>query len=471
MAQLLENSQFALASAMNFDNSWASGAGLEPATAEEQKRFIELYSATAVRKEQYAEMKKTLIGMTHGLDMECCENSKLLRRRVELLAAASALAGKKSVPTAAASAGMERNAKLRSLLRFTRSRLEVSGPGVAAQTARGADVAQKAADEAAAEAAGPEAGALAAREQGLHMGRGLQERAVPPRSRDGPGVDAELKWDLNQGTLQATQVPAPWQPAAACWQAPRAPVQLDPGARRGQQWWQGVACFKDLPDDIFAAGLEQAKAPAAGRCNTLLRPGLLAPARAEMVPAAGPPLVAQPLAERGSESRRSLRSLAPGVTTLTIRNVPARYTMDELIAEWGPGCSYDFVHLPLVPAEQRSKGYAFVNFTSPEAALAFQARWHGQRLAQRTRTRTLDVVAAPVQGYWANLQLIRRSLANDSQSDANLPATFRGGVRLDTRAELEQLPPSEARAGSTRGPGEAHLRRRPQTQAAGGPRS
>eukprot|EP00418_Pyrodinium_bahamense_P012640 CAMPEP_0179110982 /NCGR_PEP_ID=MMETSP0796-20121207/51819_1 /TAXON_ID=73915 /ORGANISM="Pyrodinium bahamense, Strain pbaha01" /LENGTH=582 /DNA_ID=CAMNT_0020809127 /DNA_START=30 /DNA_END=1776 /DNA_ORIENTATION=- len=111
----------------------------------------------------------------------------------------------------------------------------------------------------------------------------------------------------------------------------------------------------------------QQDAPPQPEC-ALLPPGPVAPRQVAMArPTA--PSAGERLDERMGSWQRRLRSLGAGTTTLTIRNVPGRYTQDRLIEEWGPEYSYDFLYLPHSLRDQRSKGYAFVNFTTHEAAL------------------------------------------------------------------------------------------------------
>jgi len=95
----------------------------------------------------------------------------------------------------------------------------------------------------------------------------------------------------------------------------------------------------------------------------------------------------------------------PSVTTLVVRNVPARYTKEGLLQELSPGGTFDFFYLPFNPRQKRAAGYCFVNFTSHEAAVTFCNRWHNKWLSDSKHAgRKLSIGAAEVQGLEANLQ-------------------------------------------------------------------
>lgn len=126
------------------------------------------------------------------------------------------------------------------------------------------------------------------------------------------------------------------------------------------------------------------------------------------------------LADRGQE-----------VTTLTVRNIPARYSQAQLIKEWPPGGSYNFLQLPCCPVSNRSLGFAFINFLSAEAARIFYATWHGQRLASHGTNRRLSVSIATVQGFEANLKHVMQSLGGKLIDADRLPAIFQDGREVD----------------------------------------
>jgi len=130
------------------------------------------------------------------------------------------------------------------------------------------------------------------------------------------------------------------------------------------------------------------------------------------------------------------------VTSLVVRNVPARYSQEDLLKEWPPDGSYDFVHLPYFAKHRRSAGYAFINFTSNTAAREFQYNWQGCRLARHGRcAKRLDICVAKVQGLFENLMYTQKALAQAKErnmlEDFELPIVFSGTTRLDARQVLE----------------------------------
>lgn len=118
------------------------------------------------------------------------------------------------------------------------------------------------------------------------------------------------------------------------------------------------------------------------------------------------------------------------VRTLMVRNIPVRYTQDMLLKEWPSQGSYDFLYLPICIDRKRNASFAFVNFTSAEAALAFQARWQKQRLEQYSSRKSLDISPADVQGRDENLLQIVRNKTFRIRNLHFQPAIFIGSERI-----------------------------------------
>jgi len=115
----------------------------------------------------------------------------------------------------------------------------------------------------------------------------------------------------------------------------------------------------------------------------------------------------------------------PGVTTLVVRNVPARYTKKELLQEWSPNRAFDFFYLPFNHRKKRAAGYCFVNFTSHEEAVTFHNQWHSKCLSASKRTgKKLCIGAAEVQGLEANLQHLMCCGIGRTKNTKYLPSVF-----------------------------------------------
>jgi len=134
------------------------------------------------------------------------------------------------------------------------------------------------------------------------------------------------------------------------------------------------------------------------------------------------------------------RVLEPGTTTLMIRNVPARYDQPQLLQEWPPNGAYDFLYLPCTK-KGYSRGYAFLNFVTPEHAVQFQQQWHGGHLSNHGTTKHLDVSAARAQGVAANLEDILSGADWNTwiQHASVVPLIFNGTQMVDVESVVLRL--------------------------------
>lgn len=136
------------------------------------------------------------------------------------------------------------------------------------------------------------------------------------------------------------------------------------------------------------------------------------------------------------QRRRALRPIPPGAVSLMVRNIPWAYSQEELLEEWIPDGSFNYLHLPFNRALARPIGYAYINFTSNEALMAFQDQWHGRFLARHHWRKPLDIAAARAQGFDANMVLLEGNV--DSLEEAGfLPMVFDGLRRVDARDALQ----------------------------------
>lgn len=104
-------------------------------------------------------------------------------------------------------------------------------------------------------------------------------------------------------------------------------------------------------------------------------------------------------------------------TTMMIRNLPNRYTQQELIEELeilGFADSFDFFYAPIDFGTMGNVGYAFVNFSSPAWATKCQQDLEGyafRKHQQKSRRKVATVSAAHLQGLQANLRHYERAAA------------------------------------------------------------
>jgi len=138
------------------------------------------------------------------------------------------------------------------------------------------------------------------------------------------------------------------------------------------------------------------------------------------------------------EEKATRKVFEPWMTTIVVRNIPARYTQERLLEVWEPDGSYDFFYLPYCVKQKRGSGYVFLNFCSHQAARYFWQRVQGTRLPGCEHLKNLDVAVADIQGlennlrYWGSHKLSRIS------NSSFLPMVFNGTRRVDFK---EQVPP------------------------------
>jgi len=124
------------------------------------------------------------------------------------------------------------------------------------------------------------------------------------------------------------------------------------------------------------------------------------------------------------------------VTTLMLRHVPRKCTQRLFVRELdaaGFAGLYDFVYVPVSTWTLKNKGFAFVNFDSPETGRHFYRTFHNGKLRQFRSMTPLFVQPAVLQGFEANAE---KHLLASSSSHLNVPLFLR------------PLPPHLVRGGS-----------------------
>lgn len=161
-----------------------------------------------------------------------------------------------------------------------------------------------------------------------------------------------------------------------------------------------------------------------------------------------PPSLEPSLEDESSDAHPGYqRSFAsPPMTTLMVRNVPVMYTQELLLFEWPNSGTYDFMYLPHSCALQRNLSYAFINFTSEAAALAFKARWQKKRLAHFTSRKPLNISFADVQGLEANLMQLKKKRVRRIKVHQCQPVIFVDGERVGLAEALVYVEANAAAA-------------------------
>jgi hypothetical protein len=104
-------------------------------------------------------------------------------------------------------------------------------------------------------------------------------------------------------------------------------------------------------------------------------------------------------------------------TTVMIRNIPCRYTQDELLAEvMMLDLPFNFLYLPPSRHSGGNLGYAFVNFVEPSHAAIFIQLFAGHQWAYQPRSKKVaDPCFAILQGFEHNMQFYAKMKVSKSK--------------------------------------------------------
>lgn len=136
------------------------------------------------------------------------------------------------------------------------------------------------------------------------------------------------------------------------------------------------------------------------------------------------------------------------VTTLMIRNLPRVLSQEGLLRELdqgGLGGQYDFVYVPSLFDAGESKGYAFVNFTTPEAAETCLRVWHrGRHCGVAEDAPPLSISPAELQGLEANVRRWSKPRMNRIRNPRFRPFVLDGADTSGGGPASGTAPPSPA---------------------------
>jgi len=117
-------------------------------------------------------------------------------------------------------------------------------------------------------------------------------------------------------------------------------------------------------------------------------------------------------------------------TTLMIRNIPNRCTQIELVNELeylGFAGTFDFLYIPLDKGTLSNVGYAFVNFSTPQAAAKCMTIFKGYRLLthRRVSAKLSTASVAHIQGLEANLRHYENSAVKNARVQESRPIVMK----------------------------------------------
>ena len=132
----------------------------------------------------------------------------------------------------------------------------------------------------------------------------------------------------------------------------------------------------------------------------------------------------------------------PGITTVMLRNIPNKYTRAGLLSalvERGfdpAGGDCNNLYLPMDAGSGCNLGYAFLNFTTHDRALAFMQQFDGVRLPSAGSRKVCSVVWANKQGLFQHSNPPDMSSKDDCLPEVAIPGTtckiFVGGLPSST---------------------------------------
>jgi len=117
------------------------------------------------------------------------------------------------------------------------------------------------------------------------------------------------------------------------------------------------------------------------------------------------------------------------ITTMMIRNIPGRYSQNDLmmdLSDLGLAETYDFLYLPMDKATSANVGYAFVNFVLPSQAQQCIQSFEKFRFQrhQRSSNKWAKVSVAHLQGLEKNLAHYEKSAVNVCKEKRRRPVVL-----------------------------------------------
>jgi len=147
---------------------------------------------------------------------------------------------------------------------------------------------------------------------------------------------------------------------------------------------------------------------------------------------------------RSGQKRPKNHLLKEDSKTVVVRNLPNCCTQESLLLDWPAKTNgYDILYMPSNSGNEQCSNFAFINFTTREAAQAFKNGWHGRQLkntVDEKSKRVLNVAIANVQGRDAILALFKKRRVGRMQSQ-NQPMVFKSGTAVQLGTALAESNP------------------------------
>jgi hypothetical protein len=109
------------------------------------------------------------------------------------------------------------------------------------------------------------------------------------------------------------------------------------------------------------------------------------------------------------------------VYTVMLRNIPNKVSQQVLLQELddcGFTHGFDFLYLPIDPETNANRGYAFINFVTPNLAMMFRMSFEGRKFANFKSDKVMSTVPAALQGFEANHAHYSRARVNQRELGA-----------------------------------------------------
>eukprot|EP00931_Biecheleriopsis_adriatica_P070418 TRINITY_DN4418_c0_g1_i2.p1 TRINITY_DN4418_c0_g1~~TRINITY_DN4418_c0_g1_i2.p1 ORF type:complete len:330 (+),score=62.51 TRINITY_DN4418_c0_g1_i2:62-991(+) len=139
----------------------------------------------------------------------------------------------------------------------------------------------------------------------------------------------------------------------------------------------------------------------------------------------------EPISISSSRLLAEMDPWPPGTTTVMLRNIPHRYTAEEILEELvdhGFEGTFDFFYLPIDFSTKKNKGYAFLNLWSDSLAKSFRVVFHGRKFTKYKTQKVLEISAGATQGFEANTQKYLKYQSGRITNPWFKPMIFKAGA-------------------------------------------